>query len=256
MELAYQTFGSGAPVLVLHGLFGSRDNWNGINKKLAQEYQVFAVDMRNHGDSPHSDEFTYEVMAADLLELMQTHELPATYLLGHSMGGKAAMRFAFDHPEIVNRLVIVDIAPKSYPPHHDEILDALNALDLTQYTTRQELDAGLAHYLDNYGVRQFLLKSVTRDANGAFAWKMNLDVITRDYDRLLEGVDSPKPFDKPTLFIRGATSDYIQDEDEALIIRLFPQARIATIPNAGHWVHAEAPGVCLELIRAFLSAEG
>jgi len=253
MKLNYQRYGQGRPLLILHGLFGSLTNWHTLSKRLGEHYEVFAVDQRNHGSSPHSAEFNYVEMAADLREFMRDRQLASAYLLGHSMGGKTAMQLALTDPDLVEKLIVVDIAPKAYPPHHDEIFDALCELELSRYTSRSELDQALAGKIAGLTTRQFLLTNVTRDEAGRFTWKINLDAIRQNYPAIIGGLEQAGRFDQPTLFVRGATSDYIQDEDAALITSIFPQARIATIDGAGHWVHAEAPAAFFNVVREFLA---
>ncbi|HEY0736324.1 MAG TPA: alpha/beta fold hydrolase [Herpetosiphonaceae bacterium] len=256
MQLNYQRYGQGAPLIILHGLFGSLTNWNTLSKRFGEHYTVFAVDQRNHGASPHSDESSYLLMAEDLRDFMQEQSLTLAHLLGHSMGGKTAMQFALSYPELVEKLIVVDIAPKAYPPHHDTIFDALCELNLSEYTSRAELDRALASKIDYAPTRQFLLTNVTRDDAGRFAWKINLDGIYQTYDAIIGAIESTSHFDKPTLFVRGETSDYIQDEDRPQIETLFPQAQLVTVKGAGHWVHAEAPDAFFSTILAFLQAPG
>lgn len=256
MQLNYQRYGQGAPLIILHGLFGSLTNWTTLSKRFGEHYTVFAVDQRNHGASPHSDQSSYPLMAEDLRAFMQEQNLTSAHLLGHSMGGKTAMQFALSHPQLVEKLIVVDIAPKAYPAHHDTIFDALCELNLSEYTSRAELDRALAGKIDYAPTRQFLLTNVTRDDAGRFAWKINLDGIYQTYDAIIGGIESANHFDKPTLFVRGETSDYIQDQDRPEIEALFPQARIVTIKGAGHWVHAEAPDAFFSTILAFLQASG
>jgi esterase len=254
MRLNLQRYGDGPPLIVLHGLFGSRANWHGISRALAGEFEVIAVDQRNHGSSPHTAEMSYAAMADDLRELMTHEGIERAHLLGHSMGGKTAMQFALTHGDRVDHLIVVDIAPRAYPPHHDELLDAMCDLDLGAATTRADLDAMLAQRIDSAPVRQFLLTNVTRDDEGRFGWRINLPVIQASYESIVAEVDSPRAFEGPALFLRGERSDYISDDDRADILRLFPHAAIETIPGAGHWVHAEAPETFLRAVRAFLGA--
>ena len=253
MKLNYQRYGQGRPLVILHGLFGSLTNWHTLSKRLGEHYQVFAVDQRNHGSSPHSADFNYVTLAADLHEFMRDQGLASAYLLGHSMGGKTAMQFALTDPDLVEKLIVVDIAPKAYPPHHDQIFDALCELDLSRYTSRSELDQALAGKIASVTTRQFLLTNVTRDETGRFTWKINLDAIRQNYPAISGGLDQTEGFRKPTLFVRGATSDYIQDEDAGLSSSIFPQAQITTIDGAGHWVHVEAPAAFFNVIREFLA---
>jgi esterase len=252
MQLYFQKFGAGFPLIILHGLFGSSDNWQPVARKLGEHFQIFAVDLRNHGRSPHDDAFNYEVMAGDLHEFMQTHSLEKIHLLGHSIGGKTAMHFALAHPGLLEKLIVVDIAPRAYPPLHTAIFDALLPLDLTRFQTRDEISRALAPSIPDPAVRQFLLKNIGRDESGAFRWKMNLPVIHRNYDSLNGPIQTNSTFAKPTLFIRGSQSDYILDSDHEMIIRVFPVAKIVTIPNAGHWVHADAPEEFLNTLSAFI----
>jgi esterase len=252
MQLHFQTYGTGFPVVILHGLFGSLDNWQTISRRLGEYFQVVAVDLRNHGRSPHSDVFNYEVMAEDLRELMQTQGLARVHLLGHSMGGKTAMEFAMRFPESADKLIVTDIAPKVYPPSHIPIFKALLALDLSSFHDRQEISNALAPAIPEPAVRQFLLKNLTRDDSGAFKWKLNLPAIYHNYDRLNQGLENGRTFAGPVLFIKGSRSEYIEDKDEPTIKALFPEAEITTIPESGHWVHADAPEQFLKAASDFL----
>jgi esterase len=237
MNLHFEAVGEGRPLIILHGLLGSADNWHSMSRRLSAHYKVFAVDLRNHGRSPHSDIFEYDVMAADLREFMEQQALPRTMLLGHSIGGKVAMQFAIDYSERVDRLVIVDIAPKPYEPPQRYILEALRSLDLTRYKSFADVDAALATKISGESLRQFLLKNLARDENGRLRW----------------GLAPERTFDKPTLFIRGGRSNYIEDDDAPLIRQIFPQAEIATLPEAGHWVHVNAPEEFFQTVQNFLS---
>lgn len=252
MNLVYQAYGAGEPLIILHGLFGARDNWHTLSRKLGERYHVFAVDQRNHGNSPHSDRFDYDVMAEDLHAFVEQHGLQRVNVMGHSMGGKTAMQFALRYPAYLARLIVVDIAPKAYPAHHDEIFDAMCALDLAALHTRQELDAALAPRVPDAATRQLIMKNVTRDEHGAFAWKLNLDAIQQNYDAILGNIAGDGPFLKPTLFVRGERSNYVQDGDEPAIRKLFPNAEIVTVPGAGHWVHADKPAEFLRIVQHFL----
>lgn len=253
MKLHFREMGEGSPLLILHGLFGLSDNWQTLAKYLSQKYKIYLIDLRNHGRSPHSPDFNYTVMAADILEFMITHNLPEAAIIGHSMGGKVAMHFALQHPEKVTKLIVVDIAPKSYPPHHQEILAALNALDLKAVKSRAEVDETLAKYIPEPDVRLFLSKNLYRQEDNSFAWRMNLPVIEQHIEEVGKETSAEIPFRKPTLFIRGGNSRYIKMEnDTELILKLFPLAKIESIPNAGHWVHAEAPEAFYNLTVNFL----
>lgn len=252
MRLHFRKFGKGAPLIVLHGLLGSLDNWQPLARRFAEHFQVFAVDLRNHGQSPHHEDVSYDAMAADLGEFMRTHDLPRVHLLGHSMGGKVAMQFSLGHPDRVNKLVVVDISPREYPPRHKRTLAALLALDLQQLHRREELDAELAKSVDNVEVRRFLLKNAGRDARGGFRWKSNIRGLWENYERLAVAVRGEEPCDRPALFIRGGKSEFVPTEDIALIRRLFPRAEICTLAGAGHWVHADEPEAVMALVLEFL----
>jgi pimeloyl-ACP methyl ester carboxylesterase len=253
MKLHFRKFGAGAPLIVLHGLLGSLDNWQPLVRRFAGHFQVFAVDLRNHGQSPHHDDVSYDAMAADLNEFMQTHGLPHAHLLGHSMGGKVAMQFALGNRDRVNKLVVVDISPRAYPPRHKRTLAALQALDLHTFQRREQLDAELAKSVGDVEVRQFLLKNVGRDAHGGFRWKSNIRGLWENYERLTVAVNSEKPCAQPALFIRGEKSDFVLAADNNLILRLFPHAEFCTIAGAGHWVHADQPEAVFAAVMKFLA---
>lgn len=251
MELNYKEFGQGDPVIILHGLFGTLDNWQTIAKQLAKEYWVFIIDQRNHGRSPHVDELDYQQMAEDLKEFMEQHWIPQAHILGHSMGGKTAMQFAFDYPDMVDKLVVVDIGPAANEAGHELIFDALRSLDLEKVANRSEADTHLAEKISDYGVRQFLLKNLSRHKKGGYRWKMNLPVIYENYENILAAVQSEMTYDGASLFIKGANSDYIGEKELARIQEQFTEVKIETILDAGHWVHADAPATLLELVRDF-----
>lgn len=255
MQLNYKSFGEGYPIIILHGLFGTSDNWQTIAKKLAENYTVYIIDQRNHGRSPHDDTFNYEVMAEDLQAFMESQWIYEAHVIGHSMGGKTAMQFALNYPDLVNQLVVVDIAPKAYEGGHQAIFEALFSLDLDKIDNRKTADKLLAKKIADFGVRQFLLKNLTRKKEGGFRWKMNLPVIYQNYNQILSTITSLDTFDNPTLFIRGGASDYVQDEDMQNINLLFPNAELTTVENVGHWVHAAAPTELLKLVKDFLSQE-
>jgi pimeloyl-ACP methyl ester carboxylesterase len=253
MKLHYRELGAGQPFIILHGLFGLSDNWQTLAKYFAQQYHVYLVDLRNHGRSPHSTDFNYSLMSQDLLELVQEQHLPEAALMGHSMGGKVAMHFALTHPDLVAKLIVVDIAPKSYPVHHQEIIDALNALDLSQLKTRAAVDEALARSIPEEDVRLFLSKNIYRQEDNSFAWRMNLAAIEANIEEVGRETTAEIPFIKPALFIKGGRSGYIKPEkDTALIEKLFPAAQLKTIENAGHWLHAEAPQAVYQAVVDFL----
>jgi len=248
--------GQGRPLVILHGLFGTLDNWQSLARRWATEagLRVISVDLRNHGRSFHSSEHSYSLMAQDVLALFDHLQLGSDVtLLGHSMGGKVAMRLGLDHPDRVARLIVVDIAPRfSNMEHQDDILDGLQAVNLASIGNRQEADAALAQHVDNVGTRQFLLKNLYRREDNSFAWRINLDVLAAQLPAVGEATESATPFMKPALFIRGGKSNYITPEDKLVgIPALFPNSQVATVVDAGHWVHAEKPDEVFELVKNF-----
>lgn len=239
-------------LVVLHGLFGSLDNWVTLCRRWADAFHVLAFDARNHGRSFHARAMSYPVMAGDLRAFLAARGISRTHFLGHSMGGKTVMEFAVTHPEVVDRLVVVDIAPRGYPPGHDGIFDALCAVKPAAYAARGEVEAALAPLVPSPEVRAFLLKNIIRDAEGRLAWKMNLPVLRREYDAIRGPVAAHGVCDRPALFIAGGRSRYILPEDRAGIRRIFPHAAVFTVRSAGHWVHAEAAEDVEMAVRKFL----
>lgn len=254
LHLNFKTYGhSGHPIIILHGLLGMLDNWQTQSKLYAEAgLKVYALDQRNHGKSPHSDVFNFEAMAADVLDFMQQHRIPSAFVLGHSMGGKTAMQFALTNPELVDKLVVVDVAPKKYPSAHDEILDAMASLKLKEYTTRQQADNEIAKRLPKYSLRQFILKNLTRTESGELKWEVNLSIIKKHYSEIADDITATGVFPKPAIFIKGGQSSYIQQGDERRIHRLFPSSDIVTISDAGHWIHAEKPEEFGNVVLKFL----
>jgi esterase len=252
MQLYFKESGQGRAVILLHGLFGSLDNWHQIALRLAETFQVFAVDQRNHGQSPHAAEMNYPLMAADVNEFMSAQRLETACVIGHSMGGKTAMQLALQVPGRVEKLIVADMAPRAYLPAHKKILAALLALNLPSFTTRQEMEDALAPEIPGLVLRRFLLKNLGRDANGKFFWKMNLQGLSDNYLELGKPVSGSAPFAGPALFIRGEKSDYVNSEDGTLIRELFPQSEIQTIAGAGHWLTADKPEEFLRLVLDFL----
>lgn len=251
MKLNYKKLGEGEPLIILHGLFGMLDNWFTLGKKFAEDFTVYLIDLRNHGQSPHSDEWNYKVMSDDLLEFFIEHNLSKASIIGHSMGGKTAMHFAGEHRERVKKLVVVDIAPRHYPIHHDTILEALLSIDLENLKSRNEADEVLSKYIPDFGTKQFLLKNLTRkeNENTKFEWKFNLPVIAKNIHEV--GVETTGGVAAPTLFIKAEKSDYINLNDEAEIKKLYPNSEIVSI-NSGHWVHAEKPEEFYNSVLKFL----
>jgi pimeloyl-ACP methyl ester carboxylesterase len=252
MPLHFKQLGHGEPLVLLHGLFGSGDNWFGVAPKLVEKFHVFAPDLRNHGHSPHHAEMDYPLMAADVEKFFAANKIESAHVIGHSMGGKVAMQFALDLPARVKKLVVVDMAPRAYQRAHDHIFAALLALNLNLFQTRTEIEVALESEIPSLNLRRFLLKNLGRDEQGKFFWKMNLRGVAENYSRLGEVLSQQKRFEKPTLFIRGGQSDYIRAGDELEIKRGFPAAEIQTIAAANHWVHADAPEEFLRLVFGFL----
>jgi len=252
MKLHYRTLGEGPPLIILHGIFGTSDNWQTFGKQLASDYRVFLIDQRNHGLSPHSDTFDYPSMAEDLQQFIEHHQLETPIILGHSMGGKVAMFHAVKYPDKLGKLIVVDIAPRSYPVHHQHILDAMGSVDLSSVASRGEVEEQLKPHLPDWGVRQFIMKNLNREDDNTFSWKLNLAAIRENIENVGMAVEASEPVNKPTLFVRGEKSDYIGSEDEALIHKIFSEAELATIKKAGHWVHAEQPKALYETLMKFL----
>ncbi len=252
MELYSREFGQGSPVLILHGLFGFSDNWQTIAKGLSDQHLVVTPDLRNHGRSPHVGTHSYAEMAEDVRSFMENHWMFSAAVIGHSMGGKVAMQLALSHPEMVERLVVVDIEPGKAEDNHSSIFRALLDMDLSKMATRKQIESYLTDRIPDVGTRQFLLKNITREEDERFAWKMNLPVLWKHYSDILAAVGGGV-YDKPALFIRGSRSDYIKDADIPLIHSLFPKAEVVTIEGAGHWVHADKPNELLETLRIFLT---
>lgn len=253
MELNYKSFGQGEPLIIMHGLFGSLDNWQTLAKKFGEHFQVFTVDLRNHGRSPHAEEMNYALMARDIAGFMTAQGLPEAHILGHSMGGKVAMQFAIDFPSLTKKLMVVDISPSTYSGGHHEIFEALFALNLEEIESRKDADEQLQSGIPEFGVRQFLLKNLTRSKEGGYVWKMNLQVIYDHYLDILAPIQSPEAYEGPCLFVKGGKSGYITEAHEPKIKALFPNCRIETIAEAGHWVHAEQPQQLLDVVTSFLN---
>lgn len=253
MQLFYQQYGNGFPLIILHGLLGASGNWHTLSRNVfADHFNVFALDLRNHGRSPHDDIFDFPSMVADVVAFMDEQGLADAYVLGHSMGGKVAMWLALEHPDRVKKLISADIAPRTYPPHHMHILNGLKAVKPREYSSRTEIDEALAAHVEAFPVRQFLLKNLEL-ADGVYRWKMNLDVIYDQYPRINEGIETHLSYEKPALFIKGGKSNYITEQDKPMIESLFTDVRYAELPDAGHWLHAESPEAFASAVLDFLT---
>ncbi|HPI11307.1 MAG TPA: alpha/beta fold hydrolase [Catalimonadaceae bacterium] len=252
LHLHFRESGTGEPLVVLHGVFGSGDNWLTVTKLFTPMFRVFLVDQRNHGRSPHSDEFSYDALVEDLKDFADQQSLPVFNLIGHSMGGKVAMKFAAKYPERLSKMVVVDIAPRYYNPHHQEIMSGFKSVDLKKMVARQEADEAMLPYIPEMDVRQFLLKNLYRNSEGEFAWRINLPVLENAIDMIGESLNPDLRILVPTLFIKGEKSRYISHKDEAQIAVQFLNSRIIEIQGAGHWVQAEQPQLFAEAVMEFL----
>lgn len=252
MQLNYHRTGQGPALIILHGLFGTWENWGAQIKMLAEQYDVIAADLRNHGASPHSDELSYHLMAEDVIELMDKQQLDKVLLLGHSMGGKVAMQLAMDHPARVRKLIVADIAPVNYGRHHDDVFQGLFNVELEGLKSRSAADKQLAEHVEIPGVRAFLLKNLQRDKDGNFGWKMNLEALHREYHEISAAPQQGR-YEGPTLFIKGGDSDYLKPEYAEAIQSRFPDASFKIIEGTGHWLHAEKPAAFNRIVERFLS---
>jgi esterase len=233
--------GTGTPLIILHGYLGMSDNWKTLGNKYAEKFEVHLIDQRNHGRSFHSNEFSYDLMVDDLKKYIDFHKLDKCILLGHSMGGKTAMQFALNYPDFVEKLIVADIANKTYPPHHQYILKALSEVDFKIHKNRKEIEQILSTFIDEAGVIQFLMKNIYRKEKTELAYRFNVDVLREKYNEVVTTFKSNSTFKKPTLFLKGSKSNYIMKEDLVTIQENFPNAKIIDIKNAGHWLHAEQP---------------
>ena len=255
MKLNYKIYGEGFPILILHGLLGSLDNWQTVAKALSKENMVITLDARNHGRSDHDSTFNYGVMVDDLLNFLETHHIFKAHFLGHSMGGKTVMSFALENPDFVEKLIVADIAPIVYEAHHQDVFAGLQAVPIEKIESRQEAETILGQYIHENDVIQFLMKGLYRKEDHRFAWRFNLTDIIQQYSHILQ-FDNPNEeiFEGETLFIRGSASNYIQDKNWTDIHDLFPQAKLETIAGAGHWLHAEKPNEFIKIVSNFLNS--
>ncbi|SNR29198.1 Pimeloyl-ACP methyl ester carboxylesterase [Maribacter sedimenticola] len=248
--------GEGSPLCILHGFLGMLDNWKTLGNSFAENgFHVHLIDQRNHGKSFHSPDFNYDILSNDLLNYLNHHNIDKTNIIGHSMGGKTAMQFACSHPERMEKLIVADIAPKFYPPHHQDIINALNAIDTTNLKSRRDADDQLKKHIPNPGIRQFLLKNLDRDDTKKLCFKFNLAVLSEKMEEIGDNINSTDSFNGPTLFLRGDRSEYVTNTDTEIIQQHFPMATIDTIENAGHWLHAENPTQFLNKSLVFFNKE-
>ena len=268
MELFFRKYGEGPPIVIVHGLYGSSDNWVTIGRHLAENFEVFLIDQRNHGRSPHSKSHNYLLMVSDLHEFLEKQEIEKAVLVGHSMGGKTVMHFAHQYPEKVSGLIVLDIAPKSYVQiakenkseiSHYSILKAMKSIDFSEISKRKEVDKVLGKSIKSMKIRQFLLKNIHRDKDNSLSWSMNIEALYNSLDEILNGMDKDLYHTGdavtgfPVLFIRGGNSKYILNDDLERIETIFSYAELKTIENAGHWLHAEQPQKLVSLIVEFLN---
>lgn len=253
VQLNFKKLGHGQPLIILHGLFGSLDNWMSLAKEWSSKFEVWLVDQRNHGQSPHSNAFSYTLMAEDLKAFIAEHRIEDPYILGHSMGGKTAMEYAVNHPDALKKLIVVDIAPVSYEVHHYSIIAALESVDLNHISSRKEADVILAKSIEEFGIRQFLLKNLYWKEKGQLNWRFNIPIIKSEIIPISEWEISNHQFEGETLFIKGEKSNYILPQYAMDIQQKFPNYQIEEIAEAGHWVHAEKKEPFSHLVLQFLS---
>ncbi len=257
MKLFFREYGQGQPLIILHGIFGVSDNWVSFAREIEDRFRVFIPDQRNHGQSPHDSTFNYYALCADVYEFIEEHNLDNPIILGHSMGGKVAMRFALENPDILKALVVADISMRSYQRRyrHLDMIDAMMAVNFDKAEKRADIEKQLKPIIRDKRIRQFAMKNLyRRERGGQFAWRLNLEAISLNMDAVFEGVQSNRLFNKPTLFIRGGDSDYVSYDDFDQIYRTFPKADIKTIEGAGHWLHAEKPDEFRRIFMDFIQS--
>lgn len=251
MKLFYKQLGEGKPIIIIHGLFGSSDNWLTISKRLSEHYKIYLPDIRNHGLSPHSDDHNYQLMVNDIVEFINEHKIDKPVIIGHSMGGKIAMKLAIDYPDLIDKIIIVDIAPKMYQHEHKDYIETLLSINLNNVKSRDEVEKRLIDKIPDRGVRLFLLKNLYRKDDMSFGWRINLESIYRNI-REIEGYTTDSTSNIKALFLQGELSKYIKDSDYSLIKSVFPNSEIIKIENAGHWLHAEKPTEVYDAMANFL----
>jgi len=257
MKLFYRKYGEGQPVIILHGLFGISDNWVSIGRRLGEKFEVYILDQRNHGQSPHSDTFNYYALVDDLYEFIEDHQLINPIVVGHSLGGKVAMNFSLEHPHKVDKLIIVDMGIRQYSARqsHINIIKAMLDVDFSKMTSRNEIDKIISKNIESFRIKQFVLKNLYRLNKNRFGWRLNILSINNNLENVFEAIHSTHTFNKPSLFIRGGASDYILPEDYDLIKKIFPGAQFQTIDKASHWIHAEKPDELCAAFSTFLEKD-
>ena len=252
MKLFFQKMGEGSPIVILHGLFGSSDNWLTIGKKLLPNYSVYLMDLRNHGKSPHHPQIDFQVMADDIQEFITAQNIAPAVVIGHSMGGKVAMNLALEYPQLVEKLVVVDVAPKAYPTHYfEKIIRSIQDLDVSSLKSRKQADEKLTPAIPNKLIRGFLLKNLYHTEADTYQWRINIEALANNIENISGNIPSVKQYHQATLFIRGGKSNYICDEIYGAIMEKFPSSEIVTIPSAGHWIHSDSPAEFMATLQNF-----
>jgi pimeloyl-ACP methyl ester carboxylesterase len=257
MRLFFRHFGTGEPVIILHGVFGMSDNWVSIGRRLASTFSVFIPDQRNHGHSPHSHTFNYSALTEDLMEFIEENSIEAPVLIGHSMGGKVAMNFVMDVSLPVRKLVVIDISPRSYPPRqeHIQILQAMRSVDFNRLKTRSAIESEIRIRIESERIQAFILKNLYRINEDRMGWRINLEALNENLEVISGAIPAKGIFRNPTLFLKGQRSDYITDTDELLIKESYPAAIIKSVPGASHWVHADEPDLLCSMLGQFLQKD-
>ncbi len=253
MDLFFRKLGKGKPLIILHGLLGLSDNWLPLGKSLSENYEVILVDLRNHGQSPHSFNFSYTFMCLDLGDLYKRLDIKDAILLGHSMGGKVAMKFALDHPSLVEELIVVDISPGPSPTQYVDILKSMLNVDFSKYKSLKDVESCLEKTIEGKQLRQLVMKNIQRQDKTRLAWKSGIEEISANLSEIFIEIMGDTPFPKPTLFVKGSNSNYITESDLTIIKNSFPNYELNTIKDAGHWVQVDAPVAFLKVVNAFLN---
>ena len=254
INLNCKSTGQGPDVVILHGLFGDLNNWRAQSERLSEQYHVHSMDLRNHGSSPHAAGMTYKLLAADVASTCESLGIKKIHLIGHSMGGKTAMQISMDYPDLVERLIVVDIGPRRYAHGHTSIIEGLKLLASSTLSSRQQANELLIPFAPDNGIRSFLLKNLQRNSDGNYELRINIEEIASQYDAIADGITPGTIFDRPVLLIKGAESDYLTDRDREPIAKLFNNTSLKIIDGAGHWPHSEKPEVVYKILADFLAA--
>ncbi|MEI7596168.1 MAG: alpha/beta fold hydrolase [Bacteroidota bacterium] len=252
MKLNFIKLGAGEPLIILHGLFGMLDNWMTLGKRFSENYEVYLIDQRNHGKSPHCESHTYSDLCEDLDLFIKNNNIVNPSLIGHSMGGKVVMNYALNYNQQLAKIIVADIAPRNYSVHYLDIVDTIFKIDIKCITSRAEAENTITNLGVSVPITQFLLKNLERISSNSFKWKFNLEAISANRENLGVEILSTNKFENPALFLKGGNSNYIKNSDNELILKYFKNCQIETIPNAGHWVHADEPELFYEKVNDFL----